>query len=112
MDYSSLDITSNIPISKYIKMGASAISFSGDKLIGGPQCGIICGKKRYINKMKKYSLYRALRCDKFTISLMENTLRTIYNYSTVNKDNLTYFLLNRNNKELYKMGKNIIPTYY
>ena len=34
--------------------------------------------------MKKNSLYRALRCDKFTISLMENTLRTIYNYSTVN----------------------------
>tara|TARA_Y100000590_G_scaffold456758_1_gene607977 strand:- start:1417 stop:2382 length:966 start_codon:yes stop_codon:yes gene_type:complete len=108
MDYSSLDIANNIPISKYVKMGASAISFSGDKLIGGPQCGIICGKKRYIDKMKRNSLYRALRCDKFTISLMENTLRTIYNYSTVNKYNFTYSLLNRSNKDLYKMGKKII----
>ena len=63
-------------VQEYIKMGVDLISFSGDKLIGGPQSGIICGKKKLIKKIHSNSMYRALRCDKFTISVMESTLRT------------------------------------
>lgn len=75
VDLSAFGLPKEPMVQESVRSGADIICFSGDKMLGGPQGGIIIGKRKYIEQIKRNPLMRALRCDKMTYAAAEATLK-------------------------------------
>ena len=86
-------------VAQRLAAGFDIVTFSGDKLLGAGQAGIIAGKKQYVNQMKKHPLLRALRIDKLSLAALEGTLRD-YLYGNPQQDIPVWRMLSTTEEEL------------
>lgn len=107
IDLSQFGFPKEPTVQEIVKAGVDVVTFSGDKLLGGPQAGIIVGKKDVIEKIKKNPLNRALRIDKFTLSSLESVLREYFDISQALKNIPTLSMLTITGGELKKRATKV-----
>jgi L-seryl-tRNA(Ser) seleniumtransferase len=92
-------------VSERIRAGADVVTFSGDKILGGPQAGLLVGKKSLISRMNKNHLQRALRCGKLTLAALEATLRLYRQSPAITEAIPTLRVFTRSLDEIRKVGE-------
>ncbi|VTU56145.1 L-selenocysteinyl-tRNA(Sec) synthase [Lactobacillus backii] [Dolosigranulum pigrum] len=92
-------------VSEVVASGYDVVSFSGDKLLGGPQAGILVGTKQYIDQLKRHPLLRALRVDKMTLAGLEATLQAYLKPEQAMKDIPLLQMLGQSEEELARKAQ-------
>lgn len=105
IDLSQFGFPKEPTVQQIVEAGVDVVTFSGDKLLGGPQAGIIVGKREAIAAIKKNPLNRALRIDKFTLSSLESVLREYFDTAKALKNVPTLAMLTITPEELKKRAQ-------
>jgi L-seryl-tRNA(Ser) seleniumtransferase len=108
VDLSSKGLADEPVVQRIVSTGVDIVTFSGDKLLGGPQAGIIVGNKSIIDQIKKNPMARALRIDKLTLAALEGTLRLYQDPKTVFDNVPTLAFISRPLSEI----KHAVETVY
>ncbi len=91
-----------------ITAGVDMVCFSGDKLLGGPQAGIICGQKKYISKLKKEPMLRALRVDKMCLAVLEQCLLSWMRDEDREEHLEVFRMLGRSRDDIFRVSENLM----
>ena len=97
-------------VKQALASGIDLICFSGDKLLGGPQAGIIAGKKKYIDILKKEPMMRALRVGKTTLAILETACSYYLNDKDLFENNVLFKTLNKSEKEIKETAEQLKST--
>jgi L-seryl-tRNA(Ser) seleniumtransferase len=108
VDLSQYGLEKEPTVQETIKTGVDAVTISGDKLLGGPQAGIILGKKKLLDLFKINPLTRALRIDKLTLAALESTLLLYFDEKRAMEEIPTLRMLSLDTKRLKKRGKQLL----
>jgi L-seryl-tRNA(Ser) seleniumtransferase len=108
IDLTQYGLVKEPTVQEMIKTGVDAITFSGDKLLGGPQAGIILGKKTLLDSFKVNPLTRALRIDKLTLAALESTLLLYLDEKKAMEEIPTLQMLSLDTKRLKKRGRRLL----
>lgn len=107
LDLAPYGIAGEPTIRQYLESGADVVTFSGDKLLGGPQAGLIAGKRQFIEPMKRHPLLRAFRIDKLCLASLEATLRLYRDERRARTDIPTLRMLTMSAEELQQRAVKI-----
>ncbi len=107
-DLSLLGLEKEPTVQEAIRTGVDVVTFSGDKLLGGPQAGILLGKKSILDLMKKNPLTRALRIDKLTLAALESTLLLYLDEKRALQEVPTLRLLGLDRSRLRAQGRRLL----
>lgn len=108
LDLSQYGLPREPTVQEIVKAGVDVVTFSGDKLLGGPQAGIIVGRREVIEQIKKNPMNRALRIDKFTLSSLEIILREYYDINTALKNIPTLSMLTLSPEDIRLRARKIL----
>ena len=109
IDYSRYGLTGEPVVSESIRAGADIVLFSGDKLLGGPQCGIILGRKSLVHQIRSHSLARAFRVGKLTLAALAATLRLYRDPDTAERSVPLLSLLSTSVENLQLRAERLAP---
>ena len=97
-------------VSERVALGADIVTFSGDKLLGGPQAGLIVGSRALVRQIAGNPLHRAVRCSKLTLAALEATLKLYQQSADVVRDIPTLGALTRSLDEIAALGAGVLPA--
>ena len=108
IDLSRYGLGKEPTVREVIKAGVDVVTFSGDKLLGGPQAGLILGKRDIVDQIKKNPLNRALRIDKFTLASLECVLRMYFDEGAARQQIPTLRMLTVDTRVIEKRARRLI----
>ena len=110
VDLSQYGLPKEPLVSERVALGADIVTFSGDKVLGGPQAGLIVGSRTLVRQIASNPLHRAVRCSKLALAALEATLRLYQQSADVTRDIPTLRTFTRSLEEIAEVGLRVLPS--